>query len=225
MSGWGEFTFAFLVFYGSHMIPARPTIRGRLVAVLGELFYLLLYAALSILLLAWLIGASARAPHVTLWERAAWQNLVPLILMLPACLLTSFGIGAKGGLSLGSRMQSPFDPARPGIAAITRHPLLWALAFWSLAHLAPNGDLAHGLLFGSFALTALLGMIAFDRRTRRRLGHTHWQDVLRTTAFIPLERGFFGRGLDHPWLRAALGVAIYCAILLVHAPIIGVSPM
>ncbi|MGI9485339.1 MAG: NnrU family protein [Geminicoccaceae bacterium] len=224
MWSWGEFIFVFSVFYASHMIPARPAIRDRLVAALGERFYLLLYVALSILLLAWLIGASARAPHVTLWERAVWQNLVPLILMLPACLLAAFGIGARGGLSLGNRMQHPFDSVQPGIATVTRHPLLWALVFWSLAHLAPNGDLAHVLLFGSFTLTALLGMIAFDRRTRRRLGPTRWREISDATAFIPFERGFGGHSLDRPWLRVLLGVAIYCALLVLHAPVIGISP-
>ena len=112
MSGWSEFIAAFLVFYGSHMIPARPAIRGRLAAALGERHFLFLYTSLSILLLAWLIDAAARSPHVTLWEHAAWQNLVPLITMIPACLLAVFGIGARGGLSLGSQAKHPFSATR-----------------------------------------------------------------------------------------------------------------
>ena len=225
MSDWSEFTAAFLVFYASHMIPARPAIRDGLTAGLGERLYLLLYAALSIILLAWLIGAAGRAPYVSLWERALWQNKLPLILMVPACLLAIFGIGAPGGLSLGSRSKQPFDPARPGIAAITRHPLLWALTLWSLAHLAPNGDLAHGLLFGSFALTALLGMVAFDRRARRRLGEAGWREVRHATALVPRLRWPSGGGFDQPWLRVVIAIGIYAVLLTLHAPVIGVSPM
>lgn len=224
MSGWGEFMIVFLAFYASHMIPARPAIRGRLAAALGERCYLLLYAALSILLLVWLIGAAARAPFVALWERALWQNLVPQILMFPVCLLAAFGIGARGGLSLGSRADPAFELARPGITAITRHPLLWALALWSIAHLAPNGDLAHIILFGSFALTAWLGMAVFDRRARRRYGEEHWRQVLRGTAFFPFARGFDCRGIDRPWLRGLFGAGLYGAFLILHAPLIGVSP-
>ncbi|MGI9435187.1 MAG: NnrU family protein [Geminicoccaceae bacterium] len=224
MSDWSEFIIAFLAFFGSHMIPTRLAIRSRLAATLGERCYLLLYASLSILLLAWLIGAAATAPHVTLWERTPWQNLVPLILMFPACLLAVFGIGTRGGLSLGSQAKHPFDSIRPGIAAITRHPLLWALTLWSLAHLVPNGDLAHVILFGSFASTALLGMVIFDRRARRRLGNARWQEVLHTTAFIPFARGIGGRGADGPRLRVLVGLGVYCALLVLHAPIIGVSP-
>ena len=224
MSDWSEFIIAFLAFYGSHMIPTQPSIRSRLAATLGERCYLLLYTSLSILLLAWLIGAAARAPYLTLWERASSQNVVPLILMLPACLLAVFGIGIRGGLSLGSQARQPFDPIRPGITAITRHPLLWALMLWSLAHLVPNGNLAHVILFGSFASTALLGMIIFDRRARRRLGNARWQEVLRNTAFIPFARGIGGRGVDGPWPRVLLGLGIYCALLVFHSPIIGVSP-
>ncbi|MEZ5934122.1 MAG: NnrU family protein [Alphaproteobacteria bacterium] len=225
MLEWSEFAVAFLAFYGSHMIPARPAVRGRLSDILGERLYLLVYASLSILLLAWLVEAAARAPYVPLWERAAWQNLVPLTLMLPACLLAAFGPGASGGLSLGSKRDAPLDCARPGIAAITRHPLLWALTLWSLAHMVPNGDLAHGILFGSFALTALLGMVAFDRRTQRKLGSGRWQDIARTTAFVPFARGLGAIGLDHPWLRALAGLALYLLLLTLHDAVIGVSPL
>ena len=224
MSGWGEFTAVFLAFYASHMIPAQPAIRGRLMTVLGKRFYMLLYALLSILLLAWLIGAATRAPFSPLWERAQWQSLLPQVLMLPACLLATFGAGARGGLSLGSQAETRLDPARPGIAAITRHPLLWALAFWSLGHLAPNGDLAHIILFGSFALTALLGMAAFDRRAKRRYEDKHWRQVLKVTAFFPCGSGFDCGGVDRPWLRGFFGILLYVTILALHAPLIGVSP-
>lgn len=225
MSDWGEFAIVFIAFYLSHMIPARPTIRAWLANALGERLYLLLYIAFSILLLTWLIGAAGRAPYVALWDRAAWQNLVPQILMLPACALVVFGLGADGGLSLGSRSDVLFDPARPGITAITRHPLLWALALWSLVHLLPNGDLAHGLMFGSFALSALLGMVMFDRRTARRIGVERWQDVHRVTAFIPLGQGLAGHRIEGLWPKALSSVALYGILLLSHPHVIGVSPL
>ncbi|MDH3662610.1 MAG: NnrU family protein [Alphaproteobacteria bacterium] len=224
MSGWGKFTVAFLAFYGSHMIPARPAVRRRLAAAFGERGYLVIYSLLSIALLVWLIAAAANAPHVALWERALWQNIVPQIVMLPACLLAAFGIGAEGGLSLGSRKTSPFDPALPGIAGITRHPLLWALALWSLSHLAPNGDLAHVILFGSFAASALFGMSAFDQRSRRNMGDADWREVRASTAFVPFARGLECRGTDRPWLRGFIGVGLYLTLLLLHEPLMGLSP-
>ena len=58
----------------------------------------------------------------------------------------------------------------PGIAGITRHPLLWAFTLWALAHMAPNGDLAHVLLFGLFAVFGIAGMSALDRRKRKQWG-------------------------------------------------------
>ena len=157
MSDWSEFTAAFLIFYASHMIPARPAIRDGLTVSLGEP----------------LVSASLCSPldhPARLADRGSRQGtLCPALGAIslakttcrssswfpPVCWRSSAS-ERRGGLSLGSRSKQPFDPARPGIAAITRHPLLWALTLWSLAHLAPNGDLAHGLLFGSFALTALL---------------------------------------------------------------------
>ncbi|MGH1479525.1 MAG: NnrU family protein [Geminicoccales bacterium] len=119
MSGWGEFIVLFLAFYASHMIPAQPAIRGRLTAALGKYFYLLLYALLSILLFVWLIGAAARAPFSALWERTQWQSLLPQVLMLPACQLETFGVGARGGFRLKVRQNPHSIP--PG-QALQRSP-------------------------------------------------------------------------------------------------------
>ncbi|MGH1479526.1 MAG: NnrU family protein [Geminicoccales bacterium] len=90
--------------------------------------------------------------------------------------------------------------------------------------MVPNGDLAHIILFGSFALTALLGMVAFDHRTKRRYEDKHWRQVLKVAAFLPCGRGFNCRGVDRPWLRGLFGILLYATILALHAPLIGVSP-
>lgn len=48
---------------------------------------------------------------------------------------------------------------------------LWALSLWALAHVVPNGDLAHVILFGNFAAFALLGQRLVDRRRQRDMGN------------------------------------------------------
>ncbi|QDC10815.1 hypothetical protein FHY55_16935 [Oceanicola sp. D3] len=67
---------------------------------------------------------------------------------------------------LGGRRGVALDPAQPGFAVNSRHPLFLALVFWAGAHLFPNGDLAMALFFGSFTLMALLAIPAFDASAR-----------------------------------------------------------
>jgi uncharacterized membrane protein len=148
------------------------------------------------------------------------------------CLLVAFGVAAPNPLSFASRAHQGFDPDRPGIAGITRHPLLWALLLWSASHLLPNGDLAHVLLFGGFAVFALVGMAAMDRRFRRTLGKAEWERLARRTSLVPLAALAGGRWrpagvtVNGEFLvRLLLGAALYLAFLSAHEPVTGVSPL
>lgn len=228
MAGWAEFALAFALFMGAHMVPARPAVRGRLVATLGERAYLAGYIVLSLGLLAWLVAAAGRAPYVALWGFAPWQMWVPNVAMPFACLLAAFAVGAPNPLSFGGR-ASGFEPEQPGIVGITRHPIPWALALWAGAHVVPNGDLAHVILFGAFTLFALLGAAAIDRRMRRRLGEDEWRRLSRRTSFLPLAALATGRWRP---ARRAPGVprlvaaaALWLALLALHPAVIGVSPL
>ncbi len=221
--GWIEFAGAFVAFLVSHIVPARPQNRRRLVAALGTRGYGVVYGAMSIVMLTWLIIAAHRAPYVMLWEPAAWQRWVPFLAMLPACLIAALSVGRPNPFSFGGGDHAAFDASRPGIVGLTRHPVLWALALWAGAHVIPNGDLAHVLLFGGSALFAALGTLSFDRRRQQALGRAHWQslDGMRQAAGFRLSDP---DGLSANLRRLAAGVVIYVVLLLLHAHVIGVSP-
>ena len=178
-NGWLDLATAFVLFLASHSLPARPAVRKHLVAMLGEVGYLVLYSTVSLLALTWLIVAAGRAPYVEVWAFAPWQLWVPNLAMPVCCLLAAFGIAVLNPLSFGSRAPQRFDPDQPGIAGITRHPLLWALVLWSASHFLPNGDLAHVLLFGGFAVFAVLGMLMVDKRA---IGDTEWTRLAHRTS-------------------------------------------
>lgn len=227
MDGWPDFALAYALFLVAHAVPAQPALRSRLVAALGRPLYLAIYIAASVVLLLRLIRTAQRAPFLPLWEYADWQAWIPNLAMPFVCLLVAFGLGAANPLSLGGTGRG-FDPDRPGIAGITRHPVLWALALWSAAHLFPNGDLAHVLLFGGFALFSLAGMAAIDLRQRRRLGDAEWRRLAGRTAFLPfaaLPRFGWPAGLEAQagW-RVALALALWLGLLALHPAIARVSP-
>lgn len=182
---WLEFTAAFAAFFVTHSVPLRPSFRPRLQQALGRRGFTLTYSALSLATLGWLIAAAGRAPYVPLWDWAPWQNLVPLIVMLPVCLTLSLAIARPNPFSFGGARNETFDPARPGIVRLHRHPLLLALALWATAHVLPNGDLAHVILFGIFAGFAALGQRLIDRRKRREMG-ADWDRLRATVRRSPL---------------------------------------
>lgn len=219
---WGEYGLAFAAFFLTHSVPIRPPVRPWLVRRLGAAGFGAAYSVLSLGVLAWLIGAAGRAPHVPLWPWAPWQNHVVLTMMLPVCLILALSVARPNPFSFGGARNDRFDAGRPGLVRLTRHPLLLALALWAGAHLLANGDLAHVVLFGTFAGFALLGMRLVDRRRRRELGDT-WDalDAARRRApALPPPVSRSGAAI-----RLALGLGLYAALLWLHPFLFGVSPL
>ena len=219
---WGEFIAAYAVFFLSHSIPVRPQVRPWLQARLGKSGFTLAYSALSLAVLAWLIGAAGRAPYVSLWDWAPWHAYVPLTIMGVVCLILALAIARPNPFSFGGARNDRFDPAQPGIVRWSRHPLLLALALWAAAHVVPNGDLAHVILFGTFALFAVLGERLIDRRKRRAMG-SEWQRLRVAVAGVPLVSwpSLSGGSI----VRFSGGIVLYATFLWLHPVLFGVSPL
>ena len=219
--GWVEFVMAYAVFFLSHSIPVRPPVRPWLQARLGGSGFTLVYSALSLAVLAWLIGAAGRAPHVIQWNWAPWQVLVPLAVMGPVCLILALSVARPNPFSFGGAQNDRFDPSRPGIVRWSRHPLLLALALWAAAHVLPNGDLAHVILFGTFAAFALVGGRLIDRRKRREMG-AQWVRLQQAVAGAPF---LSWRASGGTLARLMAGTALYATLIWVHPFLFGVSPL
>lgn len=220
--GWFEFSAAFFAFFVTHRIPTLPSVRDRLVNKMGSRGFLIAYSAVSLLMLWWLISAAGRAPHITLWPRAPWQTWVPVIAMVLVCLLLSFGVARPNPLSFGGARNDQFDPEYPGITRWIRHPVLVAFALWAGAHLIPNGDLAHVMLFGLFAGFAMLGMVLIDRRKQREMGQRWRQSRTQIGAGPWLPRPESWRSVA---LRLCTAVLAYAVLVILHPFMLGVSPL
>lgn len=217
LSEWGEFIAAFIVFFLSHSIPTRPSVKSRIVTLIGPTGFTLVYSALSTAVLTWIIIAAGRAPYIEVWGWEAWQNYAPILLMYFATLIFSMTFGQPNALSFGGRNNERFDPLNSGLVGWLHHPLLVVLLLWSTAHLVPNGDLAHVIVFGLFAGFSLLGMKIINRRKRRILGDAQWEKLSNTTRKITFTR----QGI----IRFLFGSAIYASLFFAHNPIIGISPL
>lgn len=228
-AGWGELSLAFFAFFASHILPARPAVRRILSAQLGAGGYALLYSLVSLAVLAWLIEAARGAPRIQLWDFELWQLWIPNLVMPFVCLLIALGLAAPNPFSIAGRGVARFVPECPGIAGVTRHPLLLAITLWAAAHVIPNGDLAHVILFGLFAVFGIVGMAALDGRRRREWGEERWAKLTAKTSLVPFAAIFAGRmhlrELRLDPLRAVAALALYVSLLAAHPHLMGVSPL
>ncbi|MEO5337103.1 MAG: NnrU family protein [Magnetospirillum sp. WYHS-4] len=223
----GELFAATAVFILAHAIPAWRPIREGLVRRMGEVAYVIAYTALTLAIVVWLGIAYARAPYIEVWPFATSLRWVPLAVMPFACILLVAGLSAPNPLSVGAGSKG-YDPVRPGIVTITRHPLMWAFILWAAAHLAPNGDLASILLFGLLLGLGSMGPASLDAKRRRHLGEEEWLRLAIGTSNIPFAAVLAGRARLHGtgiglW-RLLGGLALYGLILWGHEAAIGVSP-
>lgn len=215
------------VFIAFHIVPAIAPVRQALISVIGSKFYIVSYSLLSVALLVWVSLAYVNADTIQVWAQWPWTRWVPILVMPLSCLMLVSTLSEPNALSVGVKADR-FDPTRPGIVSITRHPLIWALALWALAHLAPNGDTASLLLFGLFAVLALFGPWSLDRKKRREMGAEEWLRLTRATSSVPFGAIARGRGrLDWRgigWWRALVAGVLYGVMVLCHEWAIGVSP-
>ncbi|MFV0292363.1 MAG: NnrU family protein [Paracoccus sp. (in: a-proteobacteria)] len=225
MAGWGELVAAFAAFLAAHVIPMRPDLKSGLIRILGRLGYIVVFSILSLGLLYWLLMAAGRAPFIEIWPQAIWQRWLVNLAMPVAIMLAVFAIRAKNPFSFGGIAEG-FDPSRPGIVGLTRHPLMWAFTIWAGGHLLANGDLAHVILFGAMFAFALSGVFAAEARARRSL-----PDFDRLAAHTSVWPG--AALLDGRWRprgmpsvrRLLIALLIWMGFLHLHVPLIGFSPL
>lgn len=210
----GGFAVALTVFLLAHIVPVRAPVRRRLVEVVGERAYLAGYSGLSLVLLVWVIEAARRAPYVALWTPQAWHHAVPLAVMPIALMLLLAGFWQPNPLSVALRRR-PFDPDRPGIVGVTRHPILWGFALWGGSHVPPNGDVVSLILFGGTAAFAGVGMWVSDRRARRSLGDRAWSVLACRTSVVPFVAVVSRRTRLQPTAELLGGCALGFAAFLV----------
>jgi uncharacterized membrane protein len=209
----------------SHMVPALPPVRARLIGRLGRRSYFMLYGVVSLVLLPALIHASATAPYLEIWPVTDLALAVPRLAMPLAIVLAVTGMLAPNPLSM-SFNRGAFNPLRPGPVGVVRHPILWALLIWSLAHVAANGDVSHIALFGTFAAMSVLAMASTDRRRQAKLGLPEWNRLAARAPQYPLlaslRAGWRPALSGTVLLHVLLALAVYLLLVAGHIWFAGV---
>ncbi|MBM3589362.1 MAG: hypothetical protein FJX33_16555 [Alphaproteobacteria bacterium] len=204
---------------------AGTDIRTRLVAKIGENGFRIVYAIISIITIMMLVRAWEGAVAMPLWVAPAWLRLILALIMLPAFLFFVAGFlrnpTAVGGEAMAGQQVR-------GIQRITRHPMLWSFALWALVHVIGNGDLASLIFFGTFAISAFLGMPSIDRKLAARSPEAAAK-LRAETSILPFGAIMTGRNrlvlADIGWLAPALAVIGWALTLHFHARFFGVPAL
>lgn len=215
-------------FVGGHFILSSLPVRQGLMAMLGENGFRGVYSLVAIGSFVWMLYAYGAAPYVELWPLNDALRYVPIVVLPFACLFAVVGITTRTPTSVGGeKLLDDPHPVR-GIATITRHPFLWGVALWGIAHMIANGDLASLILFGGLTVLALGGMAHIDHRRRETAG-AGWGPVALRTSTIPFLAALQGRtkidwagiGLTRP----LAGLAVYVVFLAAHGSLFGVPAL
>ena len=166
--------------------------RTRVRASAGEATFKGVYSVLSILgfaLIVWGFGVARQSP-VQLWSPPVAMRHVAALLTLVSFIL----------------LAAAYVPGN-SIKARLHHPMVLGVKVWALAHLLANGNLAHGVLFGSFLVWAIWNFAASRRRDR-----------LTGVTYPP------GKG-SATAITVVVGIAAWLAFaLFLHGWLIGVRP-
>ncbi len=219
---------AIAAFVGGHFILSSLPVRQGLLKIVGENGFRGLYSLFALASFTWMLYAYGAAPYIELWPLSEVLRLVPLFILPFACLFTVIGVTTRTPTGVGGeKLLDDPHPVR-GIATVTRHPFLWGVALWGIAHITANGDLASIMLFGGLTLLALGGMIHIDHRRRETAG-SGWGPVAMSTSAIPFLAVIQGR-IKIDWAgigvtRVLAGLALYVVFLAAHGSLFGVPAL
>jgi uncharacterized membrane protein len=213
----GNLVAATAAFLLTHFVSSTP-LRARLVAVMGEWPYRGVYSLAALVTLVWMIFAYFGAPREPLWPGL---RALPLVVMPVAFVLIACGYWRNPTMVGADKLLKSEDPAR-GMIRITRHPIMWGIMLWAAAHIIARADVRSTIFFGGFLVLAAVGTLSMDARKK---ANPNWARFAAVTSHVPFVAIAQGRNRivwrEIGWVRPAIGIAVYIAVLFIHPWISG----
>lgn len=162
-----------VLFLGIHSMSIfAPAWRDRVAARLGNgwrgIYSLISIAGFIVIVWGYRI---ARHNPVVVYAPPTWTRYIAAVLMLPVFIL----------------FLAAYFPGR--IKAALKHPMLFSVMLWAVAHLIATGLLANIVLFGSFLAWAIADRISFRWRAQRPIATApamKWNDGIAIVAGLVL---------------------------------------
>ena len=132
-----------VLFLGIHLVPALPPARAAMAANWGENRYKGAFSLVSVLGLVLIIAGYALSDDRT----RVFAPVPAARAFAPYAMVVSFILFAAANM-------------RGHLRRVLRHPMLLGLLIWSTVHLLANGDRAGTVLFGAFAVYAVVDLVS-----------------------------------------------------------------
>lgn len=207
---------ATLAFVGTHFALSHP-LRPALIRMAGDRGFQIVYSLVAAGTFVWMILAFRAAPP----GFPAWNGLA----QLPWALATLIMLIASV-LLVGSFLGNPALPVPDaaalakqgphGVFLVTRHPMMWSFALWSLTHVLVSPTPRVFVLAGGIALLALAGSHMQDRKKQALMGEA-WHQWESKTSFVPRLGALASAGAV-PWIG---GTVLWLGASWLHGWLIG----
>jgi uncharacterized membrane protein len=175
-------TIALIAFVGTHFAMSHP-LRAPMISTLGAGGFQIVYSLVSLATLGWAVYAFRETPiGAPLWVAGAGVNIAATAIMFVASvLLAGSFVGNPALPQPGAEKLAMQTPA--AVFAITRHPMMWSFALWSLAHVLVSPRPPVIVLTAFIAFLALGGAAGQDHKKAKLMGES-WQGWVSRTSFI-----------------------------------------
>lgn len=168
----------------SHLVLSNP-VRAPLVKAMGERGFQGAYSLLAIVLLVLVLVAYREAPRMPV----TWDAMLPVSMVIASVLtyvataLFMASLVRNPGL-LGANVNGLSAVTPKGVFQITRHPMMFAIALWSLAHVLVAPSPRNFVLFGGMIFLAIYGAHLQDVK-KNALHGREWKTWSTRTPFWP----------------------------------------
>jgi uncharacterized membrane protein len=175
---------ASLSFVGTHFALSHP-LRAPLVARLGAGGFMALYSLVALGTFAWMAMAFRAVPAEAPW----WNGTGDIVWILASAVMLIASVLLVGSLRGNPAMPDPRagDLARHtprGVFTVTRHPMMWSFALWSVVHVLVSPVSRVFVLSFAIAFLALVGAKLQDDKKMQLMGES-WAIWEKHTAYFP----------------------------------------
>ncbi len=217
-----------VVFVGGHVLISGTGLRSALVRGVGERAFQGVFSVFALATLVWVALAYRVAPIVPAWAPPAGLRWLTFVLVALAVWLVVAGVMTRNPSSAGQADALKTPGAARGVFAVTRHPVMWGIAAWSIGHLLARGDQASAIMFGGFVVLALAGSVSQERKMQAKYG-ADWDGFASATSHIPFAAIATGRVRFRPseigWRSPAIALVVFIVLVAAHGWVFGVSPL
>jgi uncharacterized membrane protein len=212
---------AAVAFVGTHFLLSHP-LRAPLVKAMGEQAFLGVYSVVAIATFIWMIVAYRAAPQtVPAWAAGDGLWLAATVLMLIASVLLAGSLIGNPAFPKPGASGGAQGPTR-GVYAVTRHPMLWSFAIWSVAHILVYPIAKTFIVALAIMILSLAGAALQDRK-KERLQPQAWLDWESKTSYVPFAAILAGRARFGGFGLFAMlgGLVLWLAATWAHMPLSG----